>query len=173
MRQIKGIRVSTVFTVEPKANTPYPDQSLFWYPWPTMAWPMIEPTPPPSKLQLLVARTDEGYWTRHRCLLADLCGQSPMWSIYTLEISSALISICRSSTCRGMRFYHPRASPSDEEWPVGWTQPDLLPCKDVSLVIRIGQGLLARWRKSTFGRSLGLMTKGWHQQTIDISQSIG
>ena len=33
----------------------------------------------------------------------DLCGRSLMWSIYTLEISSALISICVLSTCQGMR----------------------------------------------------------------------
>ena len=33
----------------------------------------------------------------------DLCGQSLMWSNYTLEISSALISIYVLSTCRGMR----------------------------------------------------------------------
>ena len=40
--------------------------------------------------------------------------------------------------------YHPRASLDDEKWAVGWTQPDLLLCEDVSLVIGIGQGLLAK-----------------------------
>ena len=38
------------------------------------------------------------------CMVNDLYGQSPMWSIYTLEIFSALISICVSSTCRGIMF---------------------------------------------------------------------
>ena len=56
--------------------------------------------------------------------------------------------ICRSSTCRGMRLDHPRTLPSGKEWPVGWTQPDLLPCAVVSLVISIGQGVLTRWRRS-------------------------
>ena len=46
----------------------------------------------------------------------------------------------------------------------------ILPCEVVSLVIGIGQGLLARWQKSTFGLSSDLMTKGWHQQAIGISQ---
>ena len=36
--------------------------------------------------------------------------------------------------------YHSQASPSDEEWAVGWMQPDLFPCANVSLVIGIGQG---------------------------------
>ena len=43
------------------------------------------------------------------------------------EISSALVPICRLSTCR-----------------VGWMQPDRFPCEVVSLVIGIGQDLLAR-----------------------------
>ena len=39
-----------------------------------------------------------------------------------------------------MRLDHLWTSPSGEERPVGWTQPDLLPCAVVSLVISIGQG---------------------------------
>ena len=57
-------------------KAPYPNQSHLWYLWPTMvpqrknasghprwpppimAWPTTEPTLPPSKLRLLVARTD-------------------------------------------------------------------------------------------------------------------
>ena len=58
------------------------------------------------------------------------------------------LGICRSSTCRGMRLDHPRASLSDEEWPVDWTQPDLLPCAVVSFAISIGQGVLTRWQRS-------------------------
>ena len=52
-----------------------------------------------------------------------------------------------------MRFYHLRSSSSDKEWPVGWMQSDPLPCEVVSLVIGIGQGLLARWQGLTFGIS--------------------
>ena len=37
------------------------------------------------------------------CVVNILCKQSLMWSIYILEISSALISICVSSTCQRMR----------------------------------------------------------------------
>ena len=37
------------------------------------------------------------------CVVNDLYGQSLMWSIYTLEISSTLISICVLSTCQGMK----------------------------------------------------------------------
>ena len=39
-------------------------------------------------------------------------------------------------------------------------------------VIGIGQGLQAEWQKSTVRMSLGLMTKDWHQQVINISQGI-
>ena len=51
-----------------------------------------------------------------------------------------------------MRLDHPRTSLSGEERPVGWTQPDLLPCAVVSLVISIGQGVLTRWQKSGTGK---------------------
>ena len=33
------------------------------------------------------------------CVVDDLCGRSPMWSIYTLEVFFALVSICILSTC--------------------------------------------------------------------------
>ena len=55
----------------------------------------------------------------------------PMWSIYTLEISSALISI--------YIVYLPRYKVL------------ILPYEVISLVIGIGQGLLARWQGLTFG----------------------
>ena len=42
------------------------------------------------------------------------------------------------------KVYHPQASLSDKKWAVGWTQLDLLPYEDVSLIIDIGQSLLAR-----------------------------
>ena len=100
-------------------------------------------------------------------LLDNLCGCWPvwtitMWSIYTLEIFSALVSLCKSSTCRGMRFYHPRASLSDVEWAVGWMQPDLLSYKVVSLVIDISQAILARWQGLIFifiGNGQGLLIR--------------
>ena len=38
------------------------------------------------------------------CVVDNLCRQSPMWSIYMLEVSSALVSICVSFICRDMRF---------------------------------------------------------------------
>ena len=61
------------------------------------------------------------------------------------------LGICRWSTCQGMRLDHPRASPSNEERPVGWTQPDLLPCADVGLVILNDKSLRpacqARWHR--------------------------
>ena len=85
----------------------FSDQSLFWYSRSTMAWPITEPTPPLSKLQLFVMRTDKSFYLYTivaRCLLANLCGRSPIWSIYIWEVSSALVSICVVSTCRGMRF---------------------------------------------------------------------
>ena len=71
-------------------------------------------------------------------------------TIYATELAGHLCGmfrfgiICRLSTCWGMRLDHPRTSPSGEEWPVSWTQPDLLPCAVVSLVISIGQGVLTR-----------------------------
>ena len=43
-----------------------------------------------------------------------------------------------------MRLNHLQASPIGKEWPVGWTQPDLLPCVVVSFIISIGQGVLTR-----------------------------
>ena len=53
-----------------------------------------------------------------------------------------------------------RHSVSDEERPVGWTQPDLLPCADVGLVILNDDGLTpacqARWH-----RSLGVTRDNW------------
>ena len=53
-----------------------------------------------------------------------------------------------------------RHSVSDEERPVGWTQPDLLPCADVGLVILDDDGLTpacqARWH-----RSLGVTRDDW------------
>ena len=58
------------------------------------------------------------------------------------------LGICRLSTCQGMRLDYPWALPSNKEWPVGWTQPDLFPCIDVGLVMCIGQGVLTRWQKS-------------------------
>ena len=101
----------------------------------------------------------------------DLCGQWLIWTIthvVYLHVGSIFrsgIYLCFFHLLR-YEVYHPRASPSDKEWAVGWMQPDLLPCEVVSLIIGTGQGLLARWRKSTFGMSSGLMTKGWHQQVI-------
>ena len=40
-------------------------------------------------------------------------------------------------------------------------------------VIGIDQGLRARWEKSTFGISLDLITKAWHQEVIGIRKDIG
>ena len=54
----------------------------------------------------------------------------------------AVGTICVSSTCWEMRFIISRASLDGGEWAIGWTQPDFLPCADVSLVIGIGQGWL-------------------------------
>ena len=64
-----------------------------------------------------------------------------MWSIYTLEISSALISIYIVHLSRYKVL--------------------ILPCEVVSLVIGIGQGLLARWRGLTFGMSSVLVRVYW------------
>ena len=96
---------------------------------------------------------------------------------YLREVSSVLVSICRLSTYWGMRFYHPQASSSDKQWAVGWIQPDLLPFEVVSLVIGISQGVLARWRESTFifiGNGQGLLAR-WRKYTfilIGISQGV-
>ena len=65
-------------------------------------------------------------------------------TIYATELAGHLcgmfcfIIICRSSTCRGIKLDHPQTLLSGKEQPVGWTQPDFLPCAVVSLVISIG-----------------------------------
>ena len=84
----------------------------------------------------------------------DLCGYWPtityivylhVGKIFHLrEVSSALVSICRLST-----------------YQVGWMQPDLLFCKDISLVIGIGQSLLTKWQGLIFGMSLVLVRVYW------------
>ena len=43
------------------------------------------------------------------------------------------------------KVYHPQVLPIDKEWAINWMQPELLCCGVVSLIIGIGQGLLARW----------------------------
>ena len=62
------------------------------------------------------------------------------------------LGIYRLSTCQDMKLDHPWASPSGKEWPVGWTQPDLLLCVVVSLVILDDKSLTpacqARWHRS-------------------------
>ena len=121
-------------------------QSLLWYLWltmapqrnhprrspPTMAWPMIEPTPPPSKLRLLVARTDRDF---HLCtkiaryLLANLCGCRLVWTItYVVYLHVGRIFCLRIYLHRShveVWGYQPRApfGHSGEVWVVGWTQP--------------------------------------------------
>ena len=86
---------------------------------------------------------------------------------YTLDFSSYalnLASICKPegysawvSADRRLvetwgRIILGRHSVSDEERPVSWTQPDLLPCADVGLVILDDKGLTpacqARWHRS-------------------------
>ena len=42
-------------------------------------------------------------WLSFQSTFDDLCRRSSMRSIYTLELSSAPISICRSSICQGIR----------------------------------------------------------------------
>ena len=75
-------------------------------------------------------------------------------TVYAIELAGHLYGmfhsgiICRSFTCQGMRLDHHRTSLCGKERPVGWTQPDLLLCTVVSLVISIGQGELTRWQKS-------------------------
>ena len=64
-----------------------------------------------------------------------------MWSIYMLEISSALISICIVHLSRYKVL--------------------ILHCEVVNLVIGIGQGLLARWRGLAIGISLVLSRVYW------------
>ena len=64
-----------------------------------------------------------------------------MWSIYTLEISWTLIFIYIVHLSR----YNVL----------------ILPGEILSLVISIGQGLLARWRELTFGMSLVLVRVYW------------
>ena len=82
------------------------------------------------------------------------------WLLLTLRIQASMykaekifrLGIYKSSTCQGMRLDHLRTSPSSEEWPLGWTQPDFLPCVVVSLIILNDQGLTptcqARWHRS-------------------------
>ena len=76
-------------------------------------------------------------------------------SIFRSDIYLCFVSLSRYEV------YHPQTSPSDKEWAVGWTQPDLLPCEVVSLVIGISQGLLARWQGFTFGISSVLVKVYW------------
>ena len=74
-------------------------------------------------------------------------------TIYVTELAGHLCGmirsgiICRLYTCWGMRLDHPQMSLSGEERPVSWTQPDLLSCAVISLVISIGQDILTRWRR--------------------------
>ena len=118
-----------------------------------MAWPITEPTFPPSKLRLLVVHTDEGFSYLHNCHL--LFAWSPIWSIYTLEISSALISICRLSTCWGMRL-----SFLKHHWIVWSLSCRLDAIEHAPLLWRrqlrhwYWSGLLARWRGFIFRISL-------------------
>ena len=89
-------------------------------------------------------------------LFLDLCTQLLLtlhiqpFTVYATELARHIYGMIHSSiiyklsTCRGIRLNHPQTSLSGEEWPVGWTQPDLFPCAVVSLVI---------------------MTKVWHQQS--------
>ena len=64
-----------------------------------------------------------------------------MWSIYTLEISSALISIYIVYLSRYKVF--------------------IFSCEVISFVIGIGQGVLARWQRLTFGMSSVLVRVYW------------
>ena len=64
-----------------------------------------------------------------------------MWSIYMLEISSALISIYIVHLLRYKVL--------------------ILSCEVISLVIGISQDLLVRWRGLTFGMSLVLVRVYW------------
>ena len=90
----------------------------------------------------------------------DLCTWTLLtlrtWSltVYTIELAGHLCGMFRSgiiyrlSICRGMRLDHSRMSLSSKERPVGWTQPDLLSCAVISLVISIGWCILTRWQRS-------------------------
>ena len=73
------------------------------------------------------------------CVVADLCGQSPVWSIYTSEEYSAymknisLTYLFASSTCRGMKL---SASSTIWRWGVcSWLDATSLLLVKYSLVI--------------------------------------
>ena len=91
------------------------------------------------------------FFDLHTCLLA-----LRTWHliVYATELAGHLCGmfcsgiICKSFTCWGMKLHHPRTSPSSEERPVGWMQPDLFSYVVLSFVIKIGQDILTRRQKS-------------------------
>ena len=143
-----------------------------------MTWPTTEPTLPPSKLRLLVMRTDEGYSFRNRYLLANLCSYWPVWTItyvvylhvgniFRLNIYLQIVHLSRYEVIILERHLVARSDRS-----VGCNQTfSLVKTSALSLVLvrvywrddkgsplvcdRYWSGLLAIWRKSTFGMSLG------------------
>ena len=126
-------------------------------------------SPPPSKPRLLVACTDgclpvindtSTMTTQVKgCQLSMIRARKwPVWTI-THVVYLYVGSIFRSGIY--LCIYHSWASSNDKEWAVSEMQPDLLLCKVVSLVIGIGQGLLARWRGLIFSMSLVFVRVYW------------
>ena len=111
------------------------------------------------------------------CLLANLYRRLSMWFIYTIEVSSTLVSIYILSICQGMRFIiFKRHQVTKSELLIGCNQTSSLVKSSTSSSVlvkvywlddesspsvyhRYWSGLLARWQKTTFGMSWSLMIK--------------